>query len=107
MVAVVFGARGNVGRHVAAGLRAAGEQVRVTSRSAEHSPIARLHRAVEVSIEESGLAWTFIRPGGSPPTRGESSAPHRPPGQPGNRPPTTRTVAVSGRSIEDVPIEIR
>ncbi len=33
MVAVVFGARGNVGRHVAAGLRAAGEQVRVTSRT--------------------------------------------------------------------------
>jgi uncharacterized protein YbjT (DUF2867 family) len=33
MVAVVVGARGNVGRHVAAGLRAAGEQVRVTSRT--------------------------------------------------------------------------
>jgi uncharacterized protein YbjT (DUF2867 family) len=33
MVTVVFGARGNVGRHVAAGLRAAGEQVRVTSRN--------------------------------------------------------------------------
>ena len=33
MVTVVFGARGNVGRHVAAGLQAAGEQVRVTSRN--------------------------------------------------------------------------
>ena len=33
MVTVVFGARGNVGRHVAAVLLAAGEQVRVTSRS--------------------------------------------------------------------------
>jgi uncharacterized protein YbjT (DUF2867 family) len=32
MVAVVFGARGNVGRHVAGGLLAAGEKVRVTSR---------------------------------------------------------------------------
>jgi uncharacterized protein YbjT (DUF2867 family) len=33
MVAVVFGARGNVGRHVADGLIAAGEQVRATSRN--------------------------------------------------------------------------
>ncbi|NKY48244.1 NAD(P)H-binding protein [Nocardia cerradoensis] len=32
MVTVVFGARGNVGRHVAAGLIAAGEKIRVTSR---------------------------------------------------------------------------
>jgi uncharacterized protein YbjT (DUF2867 family) len=32
MVTTVFGARGSVGRHVADGLRAAGEQVRVTSR---------------------------------------------------------------------------
>jgi uncharacterized protein YbjT (DUF2867 family) len=129
---VVFGARGNVGRHVAAGLLAAGEQVRVTSRNpsaarfppqlqvaaadleepgtlpaalagsgsvflyakpagiqgfveaaraagvrhvvllssaavvnadAEHNPIARLHRAVELAIEQSGIDWTFIRPG--------------------------------------------
>ena len=132
MVAVVFGARGKVGRHVAAGLRAAGEQTRVTSRNpgaagfepdtqvvtadlersetlpaaldgaekvflyakpegidgfvkaataagvrhvvllssaavvnpdAEHNPIARQHRDVEVALERSGLAWTFIRPG--------------------------------------------
>jgi uncharacterized protein YbjT (DUF2867 family) len=132
MVTVVFGARGNVGRHVAAGLLAAGEQVRVTSRNpamagfdslfqvaaadleqpatvpaalagaakvflyakpagiqgfvkaalaagiqhvvllssgavinadAEHNPIARQHRAVELAIERSGLEWTFIRPG--------------------------------------------
>jgi uncharacterized protein YbjT (DUF2867 family) len=132
MVTVVFGARGNVGRHVAAGLQAAGEQVRVTSRnpaaggflaqvqvaaadleqpdtlpaalagagkvflyarpagiagfveaartagvqhavllssaavvsaSADHNPIARQHRAVERAIEQSGIDWTFIRPG--------------------------------------------
>jgi uncharacterized protein YbjT (DUF2867 family) len=132
MVTVVFGARGNVGRHVAAGLRAAGEEVRVTSRNpatagfapqvqvtvadleqpetlpaalagaekvflyakpdgiggfvkaalsagvrhvallssgavvnagAEHNPIARQHRAVELAIEQSGMDWTFIRPG--------------------------------------------
>ena len=132
MATVVFGARGNVGRHVAAGLLATGEQVRVTSRNpstarfppqlqvaaadleepgtlpaalagagsvflyakpagiqgfveaaraagvrhvvllssaavvnadAEHNPIARLHRAVELAIERSGIDWTFIRPG--------------------------------------------
>jgi uncharacterized protein YbjT (DUF2867 family) len=33
MVAVVFGARGHVGRYVAQGLRASGQQVRVTSRN--------------------------------------------------------------------------
>jgi uncharacterized protein YbjT (DUF2867 family) len=132
MVTVVFGARGNVGRHVAVGLQASGEQVRATSRNpatagfppqtevaaadleqpgtlpaalagarkvflyakpsgiqgfvgaalsagvqqvallssgavinpgAEHNPIARQHRTVELAIEESGLDWTFIRPG--------------------------------------------
>ena len=125
MVTVVFGASGNVGRHVADGLRANGEKVRTTSRrpnaetvtadlerpetlpaalegadkvflyakpdgidgfvqaaeaagvqhlvllssaavvgpDAEHNPIAQQHRAVEVAIERSGVAWTFIRPG--------------------------------------------
>jgi uncharacterized protein YbjT (DUF2867 family) len=132
MVIVVFGARGNVGRHVAADLLAAGEQVRAISRSPatagfppqlevaaadleqpetlptalagaekvflyakpsgiagfvraalsagvrqvvllssaavvnsdpEHNAPARRHRTVELAIEESGLDWTFIRPG--------------------------------------------
>jgi uncharacterized protein YbjT (DUF2867 family) len=132
MVAVVFGARGNVGRHVVEGLLAVGEQVRATSRNpdaaglppdvqvvaadlelpetlpaaldgaekvflyakpdgvegfvaaarsagvrhvvllssgaidadgAEHNPIAHYHRAVELAIEQSGMDWTFIRPG--------------------------------------------
>jgi uncharacterized protein YbjT (DUF2867 family) len=132
MVTVVFGARGNHRRHVAAGLQAAGEQIRVTSRnpaaagfpaqvqvaaadldqpgtlpaalggarkvflytrpvgiagfveaarsagvqhavllssaavasaSADHNPIARQHRAVELAIEQSGIDWTFIRSG--------------------------------------------
>ncbi|MFC5829243.1 NAD(P)H-binding protein [Nonomuraea insulae] len=125
MVTVVFGARGNVGRHVAAGLTAAGTPVRLTSRTpdashvaadldvpetlpaalegasqvflyaksagidafvaaartagvrhvvllssaavvmpgADRNPIAREHRAVESALEESGLSWTFIRPG--------------------------------------------
>jgi uncharacterized protein YbjT (DUF2867 family) len=30
---------------------------------AERNPIARHHRAVELTIERSGLDWTFIRPG--------------------------------------------
>ena len=38
MVAVVFGARGNVGRHVADGLLAAGEQVRAVSRNPAAGP---------------------------------------------------------------------
>jgi uncharacterized protein YbjT (DUF2867 family) len=125
MVTVVFGARGNVGRHVAAGLAALGVPVRLTSRTpnashvaadldvpqtlpaalegvsqvflyarpagidgfvaaarsagvrhvvllssgtvvrpgADRNPIARDHRIVESALEESGLSWTFIRPG--------------------------------------------
>ncbi|MBM7864280.1 NAD(P)H-binding protein [Lentzea nigeriaca] len=132
MVTVVFGAGGNVGRNVAAGLSSAGEKVRLTSRKplptgfppgaevvtadlespetlpavldgaqrvflyakpegidgfvtaaesagvqhvvllssgsvlhpdAAHNPIARSHIAVESALENSGLAWTFIRPG--------------------------------------------
>jgi uncharacterized protein YbjT (DUF2867 family) len=125
MVTVVFGARGNIGRHVAAGLTASGGAVRLTSRTPDAShvaadldvretlpaalegasqvflyakpagidgfvaaarsagvrhvvllssaavvqpgagrnPIARDHRVVESALEESGLSWTFIRPG--------------------------------------------
>ncbi|MDR8409722.1 NAD(P)H-binding protein [Nonomuraea sp. 3-1Str] len=125
MITVVFGARGNVGRHVAEGLTASGVPVRLTSRTpdtthvvadldmpetlpaalegasqvflyakpagiegfvtaarsagvrhvvllssgavvqpgAARNPIARDHRIVESALEESGLSWTFIRPG--------------------------------------------
>ncbi|MEV1243269.1 NAD(P)H-binding protein [Nonomuraea sp. NPDC050022] len=125
MVTVVFGARGSVGRHVAAGLTALGRPVRLTSRTpdsshiaadldapetlpaalegashvflyakpagiagfvtaaltagvrhvvllssgavvqpgADRNPIARDHRIVESALEESGLSWTFLRPG--------------------------------------------
>ncbi|MFF4773776.1 NAD(P)H-binding protein [Microtetraspora fusca] len=125
MVTVVFGARGSVGRHVAAGLTASGVPVRLTSRTpdashvaadldmpetlpavlegasqvflyakpagidefvaaarsagvrhvvllssgaivqpgADRNPIARDHRVVESALQESGLSWTFIRPG--------------------------------------------
>ncbi|AZS83018.1 hydroxylase [Streptomyces griseoviridis] len=125
MVTVVFGARGNVGRQVAAGLADLGVPTRLTSRTpdatrvaadlevpgtlpgalegatqvflyakpagvdafvaaaraagvrhvvllssaavvqpgADTNPIARDHRAVEQALEESGLSWTFVRPG--------------------------------------------
>lgn len=132
MVAVVFGATGNVGRHVTSGLLALGDKVRAISRTpdaaelppgvevmaadleraetlpaalqgaekvfiyakpdgvdgfvdaavsagvqhivllssaavvapdAERNPIAQQHRTVELAIEQSGIDWTFIRPG--------------------------------------------
>ncbi|WP_328606913.1 NAD(P)H-binding protein [Amycolatopsis sp. NBC_00345] len=135
MVVVVFGARGNVGRHVADGLLAAGEQVRAVSRTpaaglppgleavaadldrpetlpaafdgadkmflygmldprnpydigkvvaaaeaagirqvallssvsvlhpgADHL-VPRVNRAIEQAIQQSGVDWTFVRPG--------------------------------------------
>jgi uncharacterized protein YbjT (DUF2867 family) len=37
--------------------------VSVVSPGAERSPVARLHRTVELAIERSDLDWTFIRPG--------------------------------------------
>jgi uncharacterized protein YbjT (DUF2867 family) len=35
----------------------------VVNADAAHNPIARQHRAVELAIEQSGIDWTFIRPG--------------------------------------------
>jgi uncharacterized protein YbjT (DUF2867 family) len=35
----------------------------VLSDTSEHNPIARMHSAVESAITESGLEWTFLRPG--------------------------------------------
>lgn len=125
MVTVVFGARGNVGRHVAARLTALDVPVRRTSRTpdashvpadlevpeslpaalegaeqvflysksagiyafveaarsagvrhvvllssagvvlpgADHQPVGRDHKVVESALMESGLSWTFLRPG--------------------------------------------
>lgn len=51
MVAVVFGARGNVGRHVAQGLRALGEQVRVTSRNPAEAGFAPGLQAAAADLE--------------------------------------------------------
>ncbi|MGW2918420.1 SDR family oxidoreductase [Streptomyces angustmyceticus] len=50
MVAVVFGARGNVGRHVADGLLAAGEQVRAVSRTPAAGPTPKWE-AVTADLE--------------------------------------------------------
>jgi uncharacterized protein YbjT (DUF2867 family) len=52
MVTVVFGARGNVGRHVAAGLLAAGEQVRVTSRNPDATDFPVEAEVVAADLEQ-------------------------------------------------------
>jgi uncharacterized protein YbjT (DUF2867 family) len=54
MATVVFGARGNVGRHVAAGLLAAGEQVRVTSRNPSTARFPSQLQVAEADLEEPG-----------------------------------------------------
>lgn len=51
MVTVVFGARGNVGRHVAAGLRAKGEQVRSTSRTPDTAGLPPDAEVVAADLE--------------------------------------------------------
>src|ERR1700727_1025214 len=54
MATIVFGARGNVGRHVAAGLLAAGEQVRVTSRNPATARFPPQLRVAAADLEEPG-----------------------------------------------------
>ncbi|WP_330329092.1 NAD(P)H-binding protein [Streptomyces sp. NBC_00536] len=51
MVTVVFGARGNVGRNVAAGLLAAGEKVRGTSRNPEAGGFPSTLEVVQADLE--------------------------------------------------------
>ncbi|MGW4968008.1 NAD(P)H-binding protein [Nonomuraea sp. NPDC004186] len=51
MVMVVFGARGSVGRHVAAGLLAAGERVRVTSRDPEKGGLPASAEVVAADLD--------------------------------------------------------
>ncbi|GLY77892.1 NAD(P)H-binding protein [Actinoallomurus iriomotensis] len=51
MVTVVFGARGNVGRHVADGLLAAGERVRATSRTPEAAGLSPHVEVVAADLE--------------------------------------------------------
>jgi uncharacterized protein YbjT (DUF2867 family) len=74
MVAVVFGARGNVGRHVADGLLAAGERVRATSRTPEAAGVsprlevvaADLERpeTVVAALEGAEKAFLYAKPDG-------------------------------------------
>jgi uncharacterized protein YbjT (DUF2867 family) len=74
MVTVVFGGRGNVGRHVAAGLHAAGEQVRVTSRNPEAVPFppwaqvtaADLERpeTLPIALAGAGNVFLYAKPNG-------------------------------------------
>jgi uncharacterized protein YbjT (DUF2867 family) len=54
MATVVFGARGNVGRHVTAGLQAAGEQVRVTSRNPATAGFPPRLQVAAADLEEPG-----------------------------------------------------
>ncbi len=51
MVTVVFGASGNVGRHVAAGLSAAGEEVRLASRKPETADFPSGAQVVTADLE--------------------------------------------------------
>lgn len=51
MVTVVFGARGNVGRHVAAGLISGGDQVRLTSRAPDTAGFPRGAQVVTADLE--------------------------------------------------------
>ncbi|MGW7447294.1 SDR family oxidoreductase [Kitasatospora sp. NPDC054795] len=67
MVAVVFGARGNVGRHVAGGLLAAGEQVRAVNRTpaADSTPgceavVADLERPETLPAALDGADKVFL-----------------------------------------------
>jgi uncharacterized protein YbjT (DUF2867 family) len=74
MVTVVFGARGNVGRHVAAGLLAAGEQVRLTSRNPASAGFPAQVQVVQADLDQpetlpaalagAGKVFLYARPVG-------------------------------------------
>ena len=67
MLTVVFGARGNVGRHVAAGLRAAGERVRTTSRTPGADTVAAdLDRpeTLPAALEGADKVFAYAKPDG-------------------------------------------
>jgi uncharacterized protein YbjT (DUF2867 family) len=65
MVTVVFGARGNVGRHVAAGLLAAGAQVRVTSRNPATARFPSHLQVAAADLEEPGTLPAALADAGS------------------------------------------
>src|ERR1700730_11702018 len=74
MVTVVFGARGNVGRHVAAGLQAAGEQARLTSRNPATAGCPPQVQVAAADLEQpetlaaalagAGKVFLYAKPGG-------------------------------------------
>jgi len=73
MVTVVFGARGNVGRHVVAGLLASGERVRAVSRNpaADFGPgpevaAADLERpeTLPAALAGAGQVFLYAKPDG-------------------------------------------
>jgi uncharacterized protein YbjT (DUF2867 family) len=60
MVAVVFGARGNVGRHVVAGLLAVGDKVRATSRTPDASGFPSGVEVVAADLERPETLATAL-----------------------------------------------
>ncbi|WP_433681455.1 NAD(P)H-binding protein [Nocardia sp. CA-119907] len=74
MITVIFGARGNVGRHVAAGLISRGEQVRLTSRepaAADFPPDAEVVAAdlehpetLPAALEGAERVFLYAKPDG-------------------------------------------
>ena len=65
MATVVFCARGNVGRHVTAGLLAAGEQVRVTSRNPATAGFPSQLQVAAADLEEPGTLPAALAGAGS------------------------------------------
>lgn len=67
MVTVVFGARGNVGRHVAGGLAALGVPVRLTSRTRDAAHVAADLDAPETlpaALEGAAQVFLYAKPAG-------------------------------------------
>src|SRR3954453_16079998 len=60
MVAVVFGARGNVGRHVVSGLLAAGDEVRATSRTPDAAGLPPGVEVVAADLERPETLRTAL-----------------------------------------------
>jgi len=67
MVTVVFGARGNVGRHVAAGLAALGVPVRLTSRTRDAAHVAadlEVPETLPAALEGASQIFLYAKPTG-------------------------------------------
>jgi uncharacterized protein YbjT (DUF2867 family) len=67
MVTVVFGARGNVGRHVAQGLAALGVPVRLTSRTPDAAHVAAdldVPETLPAALEGASKVFLYAKPAG-------------------------------------------